>query len=290
MRVISSSAAKGSSISSTRAGSPARARSRRASSCRPTVRADRRWRSRQGRPASSASSICASRAARRDMPRSRSGSQTLSNTVAHGISVGSWNTKPMSARLRRWRQIDRAGLPSACTASPAMIRSTVDLPQPDGPSRREEFAFADCRGRGRERGDAVGEDLADAAQEPAPAAGDRRTGAIAAKRSDTDQRRPIAAGPSHELSPRSARPIISARRSDADALVDELQRVGLLVVEPALIDASLHHLVEEMLHPRIGHRADAELSARRRNRPCHIPSSWRTRRRSARRSCRDCPS
>jgi hypothetical protein len=31
-----------------------------------------------------------------ETPCSRSGSQTLSKTVAHGISVGSWKTKPMS--------------------------------------------------------------------------------------------------------------------------------------------------------------------------------------------------
>ena len=34
----------------------------------------------------------------REMPRRRSGSQTLSNTLAQGSSVGSWKTKPMLER------------------------------------------------------------------------------------------------------------------------------------------------------------------------------------------------
>ena len=60
----------------------------------------------------------------------------LAATVAHGISVGSWNTKPMprmpatvAASSR-----DHAIFPLVGSLKPAMMRSSVDLPQPDGPS------------------------------------------------------------------------------------------------------------------------------------------------------------
>jgi hypothetical protein len=60
----------------------------------------------------------------------------LAATVAQGISVGSWNTKPM-------RRAPVA--PAACASihstfplvgslKPAMMRSAVDLPQPEAPS------------------------------------------------------------------------------------------------------------------------------------------------------------
>src|SRR6266705_1945976 len=63
----------------------------------------------------------------------------LSATDAHGISVGSWKTKPMvpgpvapppvgpSAIQRR--------APLLGSARPEMMRSSVLLPQPEGPSR-----------------------------------------------------------------------------------------------------------------------------------------------------------
>src|SRR5581483_980430 len=46
---------------------------------------------------------------------------------------------------------------------------------------------------------------------------------------------------------------------DPDALVDELQRVGLAIIDAALHHAGAHHLVEEARHAGIGHRADAAL-------------------------------
>ena len=63
---------------------------------------------------------------------SRSGSRTFCATFAHGISVGSWNTKPI-CRRRLFRPPIR---PCRRTAllRPAMMRSAVDLPQPEGPS------------------------------------------------------------------------------------------------------------------------------------------------------------
>jgi hypothetical protein len=65
----------------------------------------------------------------RETPRKRNGSQTFENTVLHGISVGSWNTNPSSGRPSRHSMAPRVG-----ADSPASIRSTVDLPHPDGPS------------------------------------------------------------------------------------------------------------------------------------------------------------
>ena len=64
-----------------------------------------------------------------DCPLSRSGSQTLPNTVVQGISVGSWNTKPSSCS-------DPAQLiqPLVAPVSPDSNRRIVDLPQPEGPS------------------------------------------------------------------------------------------------------------------------------------------------------------
>ncbi|SHX19080.1 Uncharacterised protein [Mycobacteroides abscessus subsp. abscessus] len=57
----------------------------------------------------------------------------LDRTVRHGNSALSWNTMPRS------RDVVVTGSPSARTrpasgfSSPASARSTVDLPQPDGP-------------------------------------------------------------------------------------------------------------------------------------------------------------
>ena len=65
-----------------------------------------------------------------DTPASRSGSQTLENTSDQGISVGSWNTKPNSGRSQLHTISPRVG-----AARPVRSLRTVDLPQPDGPSR-----------------------------------------------------------------------------------------------------------------------------------------------------------
>src|SRR5438105_6435165 len=65
-----------------------------------------------------------------------SGSSTLASAVRHGSSAGSWNTKPMSRRRRaapavppRMRMSPADGGTRSATA-----RSSVDLPQPEGPS------------------------------------------------------------------------------------------------------------------------------------------------------------
>jgi hypothetical protein len=56
-----------------------------------------------------------------------SGSRTLSATLAHGIKVGSWKTKPMPL-------CGASIVPLLARLSPATMRSAVDLPQPEGPS------------------------------------------------------------------------------------------------------------------------------------------------------------
>jgi hypothetical protein len=78
---------------------------------------------------SSASCTRGAAAARR-WPARRSGSHTLSCTLAHGISVGSWKTKATSPPA----PCGTATVPLVGTSSPADSRSTVLLPHPEAPS------------------------------------------------------------------------------------------------------------------------------------------------------------
>ena len=64
-----------------------------------------------------------------EIPASRSGSQTLAKTFDQGISVGSWKTKPNCGRSQLQSIFPRVG-----SVRPVKSLSTVDLPQPDGPS------------------------------------------------------------------------------------------------------------------------------------------------------------
>src|SRR5262249_45575362 len=66
-------------------------------------------------------------------PASFSGRRTFAATVAHGISVGSWNTKPMRCGAAASAST-HSTVPLVGSLKPAMMRSAVDLPQPDGPS------------------------------------------------------------------------------------------------------------------------------------------------------------
>jgi hypothetical protein len=65
-------------------------------------------------------------------------------TRDHGISVGDWNTIAARASLVR----DRCA--RGRRDEPAIIRSSVVLPQPEGPSKRDELARAHRRGRRRD--------------------------------------------------------------------------------------------------------------------------------------------
>ncbi len=60
----------------------------------------------------------------------------MAATVAHGISVGSWNTKPMrrGAPAFAASASGHSTFPLVGSLKPAMMRSAVDLPQPEGPS------------------------------------------------------------------------------------------------------------------------------------------------------------
>ena len=139
--------------------SPGRGRSTRASSCRPTARAARRARSPPARHAPSASAA-APRARPSPCRCSFSGNATLASAVAHGIRVGSWKTKPRSALPV---SADQSIVPALGSARPAIRRSNVDLPQPDGPEHAQEFAGLDIERDIGESLDAVRKDLRDTA-------------------------------------------------------------------------------------------------------------------------------
>src|SRR5262249_53945329 len=67
-------------------------------------------------------------------PASFSGSRTFAATVAQGISVGSWNTKPSRTGAAPSSGCDQLISPRPGALRPAVTRSAVDLPQPEGPS------------------------------------------------------------------------------------------------------------------------------------------------------------
>ena len=93
----------------------------------------------------------------RDWPFSRSGSQTLSNTVAHGISVGSWNTKPSSCSWSRQLIQPRVGAGQA--GEQAQDRR---LAAARGAEQRQELAAPHFEVDAGQRHGAVGEGLVDA--------------------------------------------------------------------------------------------------------------------------------
>ena len=66
---------------------------------------------------------------------SLSGSRTFAATVAHGISVGSWKTKPIPSFSLPPTGCRHSTRPLLGSANPAIMRSAVDLPHPEGPSR-----------------------------------------------------------------------------------------------------------------------------------------------------------
>src|SRR5262249_28332545 len=115
--------------------------------------------------------------------------------------------------------------------SDAISRSAVDLPQPDGPSRDTNSPSRTSRSK-----------FSSAITEFANVLPTRRSARMGA--------------PGAMTSPG----LILRAQVEADALVDELQRIALAEIDPAADHAGARHLVEEALHPRIGHRADAALA------------------------------
>src|SRR5262245_18099208 len=88
-----------------------------------------------------------------------SGKRTLSSTLAHGSSVGAWNTRPVSARGSATGWPSMITRPWLAGSRPPTSRKSVDFPHPDGPTRhtnslrrieRETLVSAAIRSRSRE--------------------------------------------------------------------------------------------------------------------------------------------
>ena len=132
-RVISSSAANGSSISKS-CGSVTSARAIETRMRMPPDSSRGKARPNSLSPTRPIAATTRARALSTGTPLRPSGRIALSNTEAHGISVGSWNTKPMRLSPAACaREAGHSTAPSLGSLKPAMIRSAVDLPQPEGP-------------------------------------------------------------------------------------------------------------------------------------------------------------
>ncbi|MCY1212392.1 hypothetical protein D9M72_241260 [compost metagenome] len=88
-------------------------------------------------PTSASDSVTRASASLRGTPARSSGSRTLVCTLAHGISVGDWNTNDILCGqscncATGLRHTSRR--PSLGSSMPATIFSSVLLPQPEGPS------------------------------------------------------------------------------------------------------------------------------------------------------------
>ena len=86
-------------------------------------------------PAMASSSRARSSWARRGRRSSSTGSSTLSSTVRQGRSTADWKTIPTSGRGAVTTVVSMRMLPELTGRSPASSSSSVDLPQPEGPSR-----------------------------------------------------------------------------------------------------------------------------------------------------------
>ena len=131
-----------------RFGDDARARDRTpASACRLTAHAGRLGGNPAARPARAPPSAPCGPALSTSPARSR-GRRTLRSTLAQGISVGLWNTK-----ASRWRGVILSQLPGHSATLPRgglalgsrCMRSSVLLPQPEGPSRVANSPSRTCR-------------------------------------------------------------------------------------------------------------------------------------------------
>src|SRR3954453_1983237 len=136
-RVISSSAPNGSSMSKRR-GPPSKARAIETRSRIPPERSCGKFCSQPSRPTSFKSSrgVGAPDGSPAKPPTS-AGSSTFCRAVRHGSSAASWNTKPSE---RFWRAScgdmpNTESCPAVGVTRSATIRSRVDFPHPDGPSR-----------------------------------------------------------------------------------------------------------------------------------------------------------
>src|SRR6478735_1130770 len=132
-------------------------------------------------------------------------------------------------------------MPDDGALSSAIRRSAVDLPQPDGPSSEMNSPLRTARSSG-------------------PSAMTPLSYAFVTPRRLTARAVSPASTPDELLTDDMDLALRLARAQlDADALVDEAQRIGLAEVEIRLHDAGLHHLVEEGRVALVAHRADAVL-------------------------------
>src|SRR5437588_6369505 len=132
--------------------------------------------------------------------------------------------------------IDGSGhstLPWLGAVKPAMMRSTVDLPQPEGPSSDRNSPRRTLKSRFASASVPFGKVL------PTPCSASSEVEVCSA----------VAGG----IGNLSLWPQI-----EPDLLVDELQRVALAVIEVRFRHAGSHHFVEKIFHARIGHGANAE--------------------------------
>ena len=104
----------------------------------------------------------AARPRARTRPGRRSGSQTLSKTVAQGIRVGSWKTKPIVARASR-AAASRSAPPVALAEAGDQAQRRA-LAAARGAEQAQELAPADGEVEAGQRLRAVGEALGDAMQ------------------------------------------------------------------------------------------------------------------------------
>jgi hypothetical protein len=137
LRVISSSAPKGSSINST-SGCTTRARAIDTRICMPPDNSRGRLLPNFSRPTKASASVTRASASARGTPAKSSGKRTLAFTRAQGMRVASWNTNAnlrpvLSSWLTGLRHSSRR--PSLGSSKPAIIFSSVLLPQPEGPSK-----------------------------------------------------------------------------------------------------------------------------------------------------------
>ena len=149
-RVISSSAPKGSSISSS-CGSTTSARAIETRICMPPESVRGSAAANFVRPTRPSASATRASASGRGTPARSSGSRTLVATLAHGMSVGDWNTKamrrPVASSWLTGRRQSRSR-PSLGSSNPATIFSSVLLPQPEGPSSVTNSPSATVRSTG----------------------------------------------------------------------------------------------------------------------------------------------
>src|SRR5215813_3773635 len=132
-RVMASRAPKGSSMRRSD-GSCTRARAM-ATRCR--IPPESSWgylSSNPVRPTRASRSMARSPERARSRPSTSTGSITLSKTVRHGRSTGSWNTMPMSRLGSSTDCPRRVTLPAERWSSPARIFRRVVFPQPDCPT------------------------------------------------------------------------------------------------------------------------------------------------------------